>query len=86
VFNIGLILGNILVIFKNISGPLPRFPVCPLLGHVFVLGDEEDAEVVVDGAGQLERVQLVEEQVEVVDQDPPTFLPAVEDLCGEKID
>ena len=45
-----------------------------------MIGDEEDPKGVADGIGQLEEVELVEQEVEVVDQDPAILLPAVDDL------
>ena len=49
-------------------------------GHELVIRDEEDPEGFADGVGQLEEVELVEQEVEVVDQDPAILLSAVHDL------
>ena len=49
-------------------------------GHELVIRDEEDPEGFADGVGQLEEVEFVEQEVEVVDQDPAILLSAVHDL------
>ena len=45
-----------------------------------MIGDEEDPKVAVDRVGQLQEVQLVEQKVEVVNQDPTILFPAIDDL------
>ncbi len=48
-----------------------------LLGHVNVICDEENSEIVVDRIWKLEKKELVKMHVEVVDQDPTVFFPAI---------
>ena len=45
-----------------------------------MIGDEENSEIVVDQVWKFEKKELVEQQVEVVDQNPTIFFPAIQNL------